>query len=63
MKALVMDAIGKPMVVKDFPQPECPSDGAIVAFGNASASIAANFLLLTRHRLDSLLKSSPQSLR
>ena len=30
MKALVMDAIGKPMVVKDFPQPECPSDGAIV---------------------------------
>jgi D-arabinose 1-dehydrogenase-like Zn-dependent alcohol dehydrogenase len=30
MKALVMDAVGKPMAVKDFPQPECSTDGAIV---------------------------------
>jgi D-arabinose 1-dehydrogenase-like Zn-dependent alcohol dehydrogenase len=30
MRAMVMEEIGKPMVVKDWPQPECPSDGAIV---------------------------------
>jgi D-arabinose 1-dehydrogenase-like Zn-dependent alcohol dehydrogenase len=30
MKALVMDAIGKPMVVKEVPQPDCPRDGAVV---------------------------------
>ena len=31
MKAMVMEEIGKPMVVKtDWPQPECPADGAIV---------------------------------
>jgi len=30
MKALVMEAVGKPMVVKDVPQPKCPADGAVV---------------------------------
>ena len=30
MKALVMEAVGKPMVVKDVPEPKCPADGAIV---------------------------------
>ncbi len=30
MRAMVMEEVGKPMVVKDWPQPECPSDGAIV---------------------------------
>ncbi|HZP45983.1 MAG TPA: zinc-binding dehydrogenase [Candidatus Binataceae bacterium] len=30
MKAMVMEEVGKPMVVKDWPQPECPADGAIV---------------------------------
>jgi D-arabinose 1-dehydrogenase-like Zn-dependent alcohol dehydrogenase len=30
MKALVMEEVGKPMVVKDWPQPKCPSDGAVV---------------------------------
>jgi alcohol dehydrogenase len=30
MKAMVMEEIGKPMVVKDWPEPKCPSDGAIV---------------------------------
>jgi len=30
MKAMVMEEVGKPMVVKDWPEPKCPSDGAIV---------------------------------
>jgi D-arabinose 1-dehydrogenase-like Zn-dependent alcohol dehydrogenase len=30
MKAMVMEEVGKPMVVKDWPQPKCPADGAIV---------------------------------
>ena len=30
MKAMVMEAVGKPMVVKDWPEPKCPADGAIV---------------------------------
>lgn len=30
MKAMVMEDIGKPMVVKDWPEPKCPDDGAIV---------------------------------
>lgn len=30
MKAMVMEEIGKPMVVKDWPEPKCPADGAIV---------------------------------
>jgi D-arabinose 1-dehydrogenase-like Zn-dependent alcohol dehydrogenase len=30
MKALVMEAVGKPMVVKDWPEPKCPADGAVV---------------------------------
>jgi D-arabinose 1-dehydrogenase-like Zn-dependent alcohol dehydrogenase len=31
MKAMVMEAVGKPMVVKnDWPEPQCPADGAIV---------------------------------
>jgi D-arabinose 1-dehydrogenase-like Zn-dependent alcohol dehydrogenase len=31
MKAMVMEEIGKPMVVKtDWPEPQCPADGAIV---------------------------------
>src|SRR5271166_3273244 len=31
MKALVLEEIGKPMVVKnDWPEPKCPPDGAIV---------------------------------
>ncbi len=30
MKAMVMEEIGKPMMVKDWPEPKCPSDGAIV---------------------------------
>ncbi len=31
MKALVLEEIGKPMVVKnDWPEPKCPADGAIV---------------------------------
>jgi D-arabinose 1-dehydrogenase-like Zn-dependent alcohol dehydrogenase len=30
MKALVMEAVGKPMVVKDVPEPKCPTDGAVV---------------------------------
>jgi len=31
MKAMVMEEIGKPMVVKnDWPEPKCPDDGAIV---------------------------------
>jgi len=30
MKAMVFEEVGKPMVVKDFPEPKCPADGAIV---------------------------------
>ena len=30
MKAMVMEEIGKPMVVKEWPEPKCPPDGAIV---------------------------------
>jgi D-arabinose 1-dehydrogenase-like Zn-dependent alcohol dehydrogenase len=30
MKAMVMEEVGKPMVVKDCPEPKCPADGAIV---------------------------------
>ena len=30
MKAMVMEEIGKPMTVKDWPDPKCPTDGAIV---------------------------------
>ena len=30
MKAMVMEEIGKPMIVKDWPAPKCPADGAIV---------------------------------
>jgi len=30
MKALVMEAVGVPMAVKEAPAPECPPDGAIV---------------------------------
>jgi D-arabinose 1-dehydrogenase-like Zn-dependent alcohol dehydrogenase len=30
MKAMVLEEIGKPMVVKDWPEPKCPPDGAIV---------------------------------
>ncbi|MGO9267810.1 MAG: zinc-binding dehydrogenase [Candidatus Binataceae bacterium] len=30
MKAMVFEEVGKPMVVKDFPEPQCPPDGAIV---------------------------------
>jgi len=30
MKAMVMEEIGKPMVVKNWPEPKCPADGAIV---------------------------------
>ena len=30
MKAMVMEEIGKPMVVKEWPNPACPADGAIV---------------------------------
>ena len=30
MKAMVMEEVGKPMVVKDWPEPKCPADGAIV---------------------------------
>ena len=30
MKAMVMEEVGKPMVVKEWPEPQCPSDGAIV---------------------------------
>ncbi|HKD66898.1 MAG TPA: zinc-binding dehydrogenase [Candidatus Binataceae bacterium] len=30
MKALVMESVGKPMVVKEVAQPECPPHGAIV---------------------------------
>ena len=33
MKALVMEEVGKPMVVKDFPEPKCPPDGAVVRGG------------------------------
>src|SRR6516162_5211021 len=30
MKAMVMEQVGKPMVVKDWPEPKCPADGAVV---------------------------------
>ncbi|MBV8772005.1 MAG: alcohol dehydrogenase catalytic domain-containing protein, partial [Deltaproteobacteria bacterium] len=30
MKAMVMEEVGKPMAVKDWPEPKCPNDGAIV---------------------------------
>ena len=30
MKAMLMEEVGKPMVVKDWPEPKCPADGAIV---------------------------------
>jgi D-arabinose 1-dehydrogenase-like Zn-dependent alcohol dehydrogenase len=30
MKALVMEEVGKPMTVKNWPEPKCPSDGAVV---------------------------------
>ncbi len=30
MKAMVLEEIGKPMVVKEWPEPQCPDDGAIV---------------------------------
>jgi D-arabinose 1-dehydrogenase-like Zn-dependent alcohol dehydrogenase len=30
MKAMVMEDIGKPMLVKDWPEPKCPTDGAVV---------------------------------
>jgi D-arabinose 1-dehydrogenase-like Zn-dependent alcohol dehydrogenase len=30
MKAMLMEEVGKPMVVKDWPTPKCPADGAIV---------------------------------
>jgi len=30
MKAMVMEAVGKPMVVKEVPEPKCPPDGVIV---------------------------------
>jgi D-arabinose 1-dehydrogenase-like Zn-dependent alcohol dehydrogenase len=30
MKALVMEEVGKPMVVKEWPEPKCPADGAVV---------------------------------
>jgi len=30
MKAMVMEEVGKPMVVKDWPEPKCPPDGAVV---------------------------------
>jgi D-arabinose 1-dehydrogenase-like Zn-dependent alcohol dehydrogenase len=30
MKAMVMEEVGKPMVVKDWPEPKCPADGAVV---------------------------------
>ena len=30
MKAMVMEAVGKPMVVKEVPEPKCPPDGAIM---------------------------------
>ncbi len=30
MKAMLMEGVGLPMVVKEWPEPECPADGAIV---------------------------------
>lgn len=30
MKAMVMEEVGQPMVVKDWPEPKCPPDGAVV---------------------------------
>jgi D-arabinose 1-dehydrogenase-like Zn-dependent alcohol dehydrogenase len=30
MKAMVMEEVGKPMVVKDWREPKCPADGAVV---------------------------------
>jgi D-arabinose 1-dehydrogenase-like Zn-dependent alcohol dehydrogenase len=30
MKAMLMEEIGKPMVVNEWPEPKCPDDGAIV---------------------------------
>jgi D-arabinose 1-dehydrogenase-like Zn-dependent alcohol dehydrogenase len=30
MKAMLMEEVGKPMVVKDWPEPKCPADGAVV---------------------------------
>ncbi len=30
MKALVMEEVGKPMTVKNWPEPKCPPDGAVV---------------------------------
>jgi D-arabinose 1-dehydrogenase-like Zn-dependent alcohol dehydrogenase len=30
MKAMVFEEVGKPMVVKEWPEPKCPADGAIV---------------------------------
>jgi hypothetical protein len=30
MKAMLMEEVGKPMVVKDWPEPKCPAHGAIL---------------------------------
>ena len=30
MKAMVLEEVGKPMMVKEWPEPKCPADGAIV---------------------------------
>jgi NADPH:quinone reductase-like Zn-dependent oxidoreductase len=33
MRAAVVEQIGEPLVVRDVPDPECASDGAIVRMG------------------------------
>ena len=30
MKAMVLEEVGKPMMVKEWPEPECPPDGAVI---------------------------------
>jgi D-arabinose 1-dehydrogenase-like Zn-dependent alcohol dehydrogenase len=30
VKAMVLEEVGKPMIVKEWPEPECPPDGAVI---------------------------------
>ena len=54
MKALVMEEVGKPMLVKDWPEPKCPSDGAIVRAEGAIASPTQRFGNTATRSWDSL---------
>ncbi|MBV8357320.1 MAG: hypothetical protein JO189_05215 [Deltaproteobacteria bacterium] len=36
MNIMIMEEVGKPMVVKEWPEPQCPSDGAMGAGGSGT---------------------------